>query len=291
MLVDNPKAIAALFAEFGGVIAVHAEDEAIIRRNTEIYKQQLGDRATAAAHPLIRSAEACYVATARLIELAEKYGTKLHVCHVSTERELALFQGSKSPVQKKITAEACVPHLWFAEGDYARLGNRIKCNPAIKAESDRAALRNALRTNKIDLIATDHAPHTAEEKARGYWEAPSGIPMVQHSLNVAIELVKEGEMTMEGLVEKMCHAPARRFGIEGRGFLRAGYGADIVVVNPMAEWVVEPENIRYKCGWSPLEGEKMTSAVELTVVNGEVAYSRKEGVSDEPKGQKLVLKG
>ncbi len=295
MLVDDPHTMSALFAEFGGIIAAHCEDETIISSNTEFYRKQLGNRATAAVHPLIRSAEACYVATARAVELADKYGTRLHVCHVSTERELSLFQQGRV-AEKHITAEACIPHLWFSDEDYARLGNLIKCNPAIKTAQDRESLRNALTINKLDLIATDHAPHTLAEKQRPYWDAPSGIPMVQHSLPAMLELVSQGVMTLEELVEKMCHAPAIRFGIKERGFLRTGYKADIVIVEPVAKCAkdenaenekVGPGNILYKCGWSPLEGTKFGSKVTLTLVNGQVAYDAQNGVASDVNGQKL----
>lgn len=333
MLVTDGHALAGLFAEFGGVIAAHCEDEEIIRRNTDTYRRESGERATAAIHPLVRSQEACYVSTARAVELADRYGAQLHVCHVTTARELALF-GAGPVESKKITAEACIPHLWFSDDDYARLGNRIKCNPAIKSVADREALRAALGgvgecgetgrygeaggaggTNayrgKIDLVATDHAPHTAEEKARGYWEAPSGIPSVQHSLPVMFTLAEQGVLTLEALVRLMCHAPAVRFGLAGRGFLRTGYKADIVVVDPAAEnpeggvgwtvghddtrrnsagWVVAPGNILSKCGWSPWEGVRFGARVACTIVGGRIVwdgYGRR--VSDTPAGERLVF--
>ena len=320
MLVDSEKTISALFAEFGGVISAHCEDEAIIRANTDIYRREYGDRATAAIHPLVRSEEACYRATARAVELADKYGAKLHVAHLTTARELSLFSAGDAGA-KRITAEACVPHLWFSDEDYARLGNKIKCNPSIKSPADRDALRAALGDaenrdalqaakqggvfaadtgdvssragGKIDLVATDHAPHTAAEKSRGYWDAPSGIPSVQHSLPVMMELAAKGVLTLEGLVEKMCHAPAVRFGIAGRGFLRAGYKADITIVDPAAKSsdgtagrVVAPENILYKCGWSPWEGVRFSSRVVRTIVGGRTAWDG-ERVTPEPTGERL----
>jgi dihydroorotase len=319
MLVEDGRALAALFAEFGGVIAAHCEDEQIIRSNIDTYKHRLGYSATAAIHPLVRSNEACYVATARAVELADRYGSQLHVCHVTTARELALFDSGFSATRnlKKITAEACVPHLWFTDDDYARLSNRIKCNPAIKSAADRVALRAALTSpregipplvdgvpdavrGKIDLIATDHAPHTADEKARGYWDSPSGMPSVQFALPVMFELVAQGVVTLETVVERMCHAPAERFGIAGRGFLQAGYAADIVIVDPAfvdretgeTGWVVGPENILSRCGWSPWEGTRFSARVVTTLVNGRLAWNDKIGRDatqylSAPAGQRL----
>lgn len=315
MLMTDQRALAALFAEFGGTIAAHCEDEEIIRRETNFYRaetnslqrepktlqgknnflqNQRGDRATAAIHPLVRPTEACYAATARAVELADRYGTNLHVCHLTTARELTLFQGfddsqNNTTWSKKITAEACVPHLWFSDADYARLGNRIKCNPAIKTEADREALRNALTNNRIDLIATDHAPHTAAEKERGYWDAPSGIPSVQHAVAVMFTLAAQGVLPIEAVVEKMCHAPALRFGIADRGFLRKGYAADIAIVNPSEEWTVAPSNILSKCGWSPWEGTRLTARVTTTIVNGQIVWDGRE-VAEEAAGANLKIK-
>ena len=286
MLLTDGKALAALFAEFGGVVAAHCEDEDIIRTNTDIYRRELGERATAAVHPLVRSAEACYVSTARAIEFADRYGAQLHVCHLSTARELALF-GNGSVASKSITAEACVPHLWFSDKDYARLGNRIKCNPSIKTTADREALRAALGGvgeygGRVDLVATDHAPHTLAEKLQPYWSAPSGIPMVQHSLAAMLEVLPP-----ETAVEKMCHAPAVRFGIADRGFLRAGYKADIAIVDPAASWVVSRDNILYKCGWSPLEGIRLLrNRVVCTIVGGRIAWDGTQ-VTAEAAGKRL----
>ena len=306
MLVEDGRALAALFAEFGGVIAAHCEDEAIIRANTDIYRRDLGEQATASIHPLVRSEEACYVSTARAVELADRYGTQLHVCHVSTARELGLFDPgslrsarSNDPgkrMGKRITAEACVPHLWFSDEDYARLGNLLKCNPAIKTTDDRTVLREALTTGKIDLVATDHAPHAAEEKARGYWEAPSGIPSVQHSLPVMFELAGRGILTLETLVERMCHTPAMRFGLAGRGFLRKGYKADIAIVDPAfvdphdggVGWTLAPENILSRCGWSPWEGVRFGSRVVCTIVGGRVAWDGSR-IPETATGERLRL--
>ncbi len=265
LLVDDERLLSKLFAEYEGVIVAHCEDEAMIREASERLRRQEPD-ATAAIHTRVRSEEACYRATARAVELADKYGTRLHVAHISTARELALFSGG-DVAAKRITAEACVPHLWFSDDDYARLGNLIKCNPAIKTKRDRLALREALKSRKIDVIATDHAPHTLAEKLRPYWDAPSGIPMVQHSLVAMLELFPP-----ELVVEKMCHAPAVRFGLEG-GFLRTGSPADIVIVDPNASWVVGRDNIDYKCGWSPLEGSRLfRHRVVRTIIGGRSTF-------------------
>jgi dihydroorotase len=277
MLVQDSRALAALFAEFGGVIAAHCEEEAIIRSNTDIFRARFGDTATAALHPLIRSAEACYVSTARAVELADRYGSALHVCHLTTARELSLFDTGS----QKITAEACVPHLWFTDADYARLGNRIKCNPAVKTAADREALQTALSGGKISLVATDHAPHTADEKARGYWDAPSGMPSVQFSLPVMFALARQGVLTLEEVVRLMCHAPAVRFGIAGRGFLREGCAADIAIVDPAVKepetgepgWPVTSGTILSRCAWSPWEGTRFSARVVKTLVNGHIAWN------------------
>lgn len=286
MLVDSDYTVSALFAESPVIISAHCEDEAIIRANTDLYRKREGEKATAQIHPLVRSTEACYRSTAHAVELADKYGTKFHAAHLTTARELSLFDAGPY-THKHITAEACVPHLWFSEEEYARLGNRIKCNPAIKSREDRDALRQALSSGRIDLVATDHAPHTREEKERHYWEAPSGIPMVQHSLPAMMDMVSQGVLTMETLVDKMCHAPAAIFGIAGRGFLRKGHKADITIIDPAAEWTVAPENILSKCGWSPLEGYRFGSRVFRTIVGGQVAYDG--SVSPVITGERLLF--
>lgn len=303
MLVESDRAIAALFSEFGGVVAAHCEDEGTIRANTDFYRRKWGESATASIHPLVRSAEACYASTARAIESADRYGARLHVAHVTTARELSLLEAG-SPAGKRITAEACIPHLWFSDEDYPALGNRIKCNPSIKSAADRAALREALAakgplkgdngggdfSGKIDLVATDHAPHTIAEKSRGYWEAPSGIPSVQHSLAVMMGLAARGAVTLETVVEKMCHAPAVLFGIPDRGFLRTGYKADITIVDPAAEWSVAPENILSKCGWSPWEGARFGAKIVCTIVGGRIAYDG-ERVAESASGERLAFNG
>jgi dihydroorotase len=294
MLVDSHYALSALFAESPVVISAHCEDEAMIRANAEVFRRS-NPRGPASIHPQVRTAEACYRSSATAVELADRYSARLHVAHLTTARELALFD-AKPYSDKRITAEACVPHLWFAEGDYSRLANRIKCNPAIKTARDRTALREALSTGKIDAVATDHAPHTRAEKRRTYWHAPSGIPMVQHSLVAMMQLVSEGVLSIETLVERMCHAPATIFSIADRGFLRAGYKADITIIDPAfidpasgeAGWVVTPESILSKCGWSPLEGEEFNSRVTCTIVNGRVVYDG-GGISHETFGERLVF--
>lgn len=287
MLVDSDYAVSSLFAESPVIISAHCEDESIIRANTDLYRQREGDKATAEIHPLVRTAEACYRSSALAVGLADKYSAKLHVAHLTTARELSLFD-AKPHTEKKITAEACIPHLWFSDADYARLGNLIKCNPAIKTAEDRNALREALSTGKIDVVATDHAPHTIDEKSRQYWEAPSGIPMVQHSLPAMMELVREGVLTIETLVECMCHAPATIFNIAGRGFLDPGSKADVTIVDPDSPWEVSAENIFYKCGWSPLEGQTFRAKVAYTIINGRVAYRGGE-LSHEICGERLTF--
>lgn len=287
MLVDSDYALSALFAESPAIISAHCEDEAIIRANTDLYRQREGEKATAQIHPQVRSEEACFRSTARAVELADKYTAKFHVAHLTTARELSLFD-AKPYTEKHITAEACIPHLWFTDEDYAKLGNLIKCNPAIKTIEDRNGLRASLSNNKIDVVATDHAPHTRDEKSRHYWEAPSGIPMVQHSLAAMMELVREGILTVETLVERMCHAPATIFNISGRGFLRKGNRADITIVDPGSSWQVSHENILYKCGWSPLEGQTFHSKVAYTIINGRLAYQNGE-LQHGTQGERLLF--
>lgn len=280
LLVDSARSLAAIFAESPVVVATHCEDEALIRADTARLKAQYGDSATAAIHPLVRSAEACYRSTAAAIELAERYSTRLHVLHLSTARELSLFSSAKLS-GKKITNEVCVHHLWFCSDDYASKGNLIKWNPAIKTAADRTGLREGVLGGRVDVVATDHAPHLLAEKQQPYWQAPSGGPLVQHSLVAMLAL-----FTPEVVVEKMCHAPALRFGVQGRGFLREGYAADIAIVDPAARWVVGSENILYKCGWSPFEGVEFTHRVTHTLVNGRLVY--RHGRFDQAaRGQQL----
>lgn len=275
LLVDKDAALAALFAESPVLIATHCEDEGTIRANIQRFREEYGDRATAALHPSIRSAEACYRSSAKAVELADRYGADLHILHLSTARELSLFD-DRPLAEKKITNEVCVHHLWFTDADYAAKGNLIKWNPAVKSAADRAALRAGILSGKVDVVATDHAPHTLEEKLQPYWSAPSGGPLVQHSLIAMLEMSREGTFPVEKVVEKMCHAPAIRFAVHRRGFLREGYFADIVIVDPDKPWTVSRDNVRSKCGWSPFEGTEFSHSVTHTIVNGGVAYENGE---------------
>jgi dihydroorotase len=270
MLVDNLNALEKLFAESPLMIVTHCEDEATIRANTEIFKAKK-EEPSAAWHPLIRSAEACVKSSTLAMDLAEKHGSRLHIYHISTAEEAMRFS-NKPLAEKKITAEACIHHLWFNDSDYAEKGNFIKWNPAVKTEADRQGIWQALMENRIDVIATDHAPHTLEEKSRGYWEAPSGGPLVQHSLVAMMEFYHKGLISLEQIVEKMCHNPAIIFRIKDRGYVREGYYADLTVVHPSTPWTVKRENVLSKCGWSPFEGQFFRSKITHTIVNGYVAY-------------------
>ena len=273
MLVDDDRALASIFAQSPVPVATHCEDEATVRANMERFRAGYGDEITVAMHPLIRSAEACLRSSEKAVSLAERYGGRLHVLHLSTARELSLFDRDKPLEQKRITCEVCVHHLWFSDADYARKGNLIKWNPAVKTAADRDALRAGLLDGAVDVVATDHAPHTLEEKERPYANAPSGGPLVQHSLPMMLELSAQGVLPVETVVEKMCHAPARLFGVRDRGFLRTGHFADIVLVRPADPWTVSKENILYKCGWSPLEGTAFSHRIVRTLVNGRTVYA------------------
>jgi dihydroorotase len=287
MLVDRKETLDAIFAESELPIAVHCEDQTIIKQNTERALAEAGvdGDVPVEMHPLIRSEEACYRSSALAVELARRHGARLHLLHVSTARELELLSSAALDADKRITAEACVAHLMFTDADYARLGSRIKCNPAIKGEADRKALREALRSGKIDVIATDHAPHLLSEKEGGAIKAVSGMPMVQFSLISMLGLTDEGVMSVEEVVEKMCHAPARLFEVNKRGFLRVGYKADIALVR-REDWTLTPEDIVSKCGWSPLEGSEMHWKVERTMVNGTTVYDRGR-INDDVRGEAL----
>lgn len=272
MLVDESDVLHRLFRECRTLISVHSEDEAIIRERRAFYTGRFGEDLSVFYHPLIRSAEACYVCTERAVELARRYGTRLHVAHISTARELELFW-AEPLLDKRITAEACVHHLWFTDNDYASLGTRIKCNPAIKTTADRNALRDAVNNGAIDLIATDHAPHLLSEKQGGALTAASGSPYVQFSLIMMLELVRQGVFYTVTVVEKMCHAPAMLYNIDRRGILRPGYYADIVLIDTNTRHTVTKEDVLSKCGWSPLEGTTFHSRVVKTFVNGKCIYS------------------
>lgn len=274
MLVDQQKSLQAIFAEVDNLIATHCEKEEIIKQNLEHYKKEFGDNIPLEYHPLIRSAEACYRSSAEAAELADKYGTQLHILHLSTEREVKLFD--TTPLEnKKITGEVCVHHLWFSDEDYKKYGSRIKWNPAVKTKEDRAGLLKGLLEGRLDVIATDHAPHLLSEKEGGCLQAASGGPLVQHSLQMMLQLTEQGKITKEQVVEKMCHNPAQLYRIDRRGYIRKGYYADLVLVKP-EEYVISKENILYKCGWSPLEGEKMNYSIDTVLLNGEVAYNNGE---------------
>lgn len=287
MLMDNDKALAALFKEAPMLIAAHCEDDPIIRANSEAARKQFGEEVPFSWHPVIRSAEACYTSSAKAVELAARYNTRLHIFHLSTAREMELFTPGKV-TGKRITAEVCIHHLWFEEKDYSRLGSAIKWNPSVKSSNDREALWQALRCDKIDLVATDHAPHTREEKGGNYFKAPSGGPLVQHSLPAILEMSRLGRISLEKVVEKMCHAPADLFGIRERGYLREGYYADLVLVDPNAPWTVSDSNILYKCGWSPFEGITFRHSVTHTFVNGKLVYHRGI-INPEVRGKRLVF--
>lgn len=272
MLVDKKEVLSDIFRECRFLIAVHCEDEATIRRNMEIYRKKYGENVPISCHPEIRSAEACYKSSSTAVELAEKFDSRLHVLHISTAREISLFKNNIPLPDKKITAEACIHHLWFSDEDYAKKGTAIKWNPAVKTAKDRAAVLQGVLDNKIDVIATDHAPHTWEEKQNSYFNAPSGGPLVQHALPALFELYHQGKISLEKIVEKTSHAVADCFQIKDRGYLREGYWADLVLVDLDSEWQVNKENILYKCAWSPFEGQKFQSKISHTFINGSLAY-------------------
>lgn len=288
MLVDSPAALERLFAESPMLIATHCEDEATVRSNLASYHEQYGDQLTAAFHPRIRNVEACWLSSSLAVGLARRHGTRLHVLHISTRDELALFDNTIPLKDKQITAEVCVHHLHFSADDYSRLGNQIKCNPAIKSREHRDALLPALLDNRLDVVATDHAPHTWAEKMQPYLQSPSGLPLVQHSLNVMLELYHTGQITLERIVEKMCHAPAVAFRVQERGFLDEGCWADLSIVDVDQLWTVQPDNILYQCGWSPFNGKTFRGKVLSTVVSGHLAWHK--GRFNEGKmGERLLF--
>lgn len=288
MLVDNEQTLENLFSRVPMLIATHCEDEATIRRNTALAKEQFGEDVPMDQHPLIRSAEACYLSSSMAVRLAKKHGTRLHILHISTAREVALFDNSLPLEQKKITAEACVHHLWFNDSFYAEKGSLIKWNPAVKTEADRLGIWQGVLDNRIDVIATDHAPHTKEEKANAYFSAPSGGPLVQHALLAMLEKAREGQIALERVVEKMAHAPATLFAIEDRGYIREGYYADLVVVDPAKSTPVTPASLLYQCGWSPFEGYTFSHRIAHTFVNGVLAWSEGK-VQHENAGERLLF--
>jgi dihydroorotase len=286
MLVDNRETLETLFSKCKMLIATHCEDEATIRHNTQVFREKYGDEIPVECHPLIRSEEACYKSSSMAVALAKKHNTRLHILHISTARELELFDNTKPLKEKRITAEACIHHLWFNDADYKTKGNFIKWNPAIKKASDQEAILKAVLADKIDVIATDHAPHTKEEKSQVYSKAPSGGPLVQHSLNAMLELYHQKKISLEKIAEKMAHAVADCFQIEKRGYIRENYFADLVLVDLNATYKVSTGNILSKCGWSPFEGQTFHSVVTHTFVNGHLVYVN--GLFDETKKGKRL---
>jgi dihydroorotase len=288
MLVDNPDTLEGIFKHSPTLVAVHCEDEETIRSNTSLFREQYGENIPVSAHPLIRSRQACFKSSKLAVELALKHNTRLHILHLSTADEMQLLSNKPSNSGKRITAEVCVHHLWFSDEDYARLGSWIKWNPAIKSDSDREALLAALLDGRIDVVATDHAPHTAQEKSNSYFLCPSGGPLVQHSLVAMLEMSRDEKLSPEMVVEKMCHAPARIFGVDRRGFVRQGYHADLVLVDPESPWTVDTDNILYKCGWSPFEGQTFHSKVTHTFVGGHLAWHNNQ-FDESHLGERLLF--
>jgi dihydroorotase len=286
MLVDDHKVLEAIFSKCELLIATHCEDEATIKQNSNYFIQLYGDNMPSKFHPQIRSREACLLSSSFAANLAKKHHTRLHILHLTTADELSLFNNSIPLKEKRITSEVCVHHLTFNDEDYELLGNKIKCNPAIKSETDRLALWNALNNDVLDIIATDHAPHTSEEKANSYLKAPAGLPLVQHSLQQMIDHSIKGMITKEKMVEKMSHAPADCFQIKNRGYLREGYFADLVLVNPQKKYTVSKNNILYKCGWSPFEGKTFSSSIHSTFVNGVKVFDE-VGLTKQLAGMRL----
>lgn len=288
MLVDDEAVLEKIFSSTSMLIAAHCEDETTIRNNLAKYKEEYGEDIPVNVHHLIRSEEACYISSSRAIALAKKTGARLHVFHVSTAKETDLFTNKIPLEDKKITAEVCIHHLWFTNEDYDTKGNLIKWNPAVKTANDRKVLWEALLDDRIDVIATDHAPHTLEEKKQPYLQAPSGGPLVQHAVVAMFEAFHQGKISIEKIVEKMAHNPAKLFKIEKRGFIREGYYADLVIVNPGLPWNVRKDNILYKSGWSPFEGFSFKSRITHTFVNGELVYNNFK-VKDIKCGQRLLF--
>ena len=288
MLVDNEEILEKIFSSTKMIISVHCEDEGTIRKNTAIYKEKYGDDIPLKYHPLIRSEAACYLSSSKAIELAKKTGARLHIFHLSTEKETHLFRNDIPLEEKQITSEVCIHHLWFSDKDYEEKGTHIKWNPAVKTEKDRLGLWKALLDDRIDVLATDHAPHTLDEKNNNYLNAPSGGPLVQHAIIALLEKVKEGVIPIEKAVEKMSHNPAKLFQIEKRGFIKEGYFADIVLIDTNKPQTVSKDNILYKCGWSPFEGTTFSSTITHTFVNGNLIYNN--GIfNDEIKGKRITF--
>jgi len=289
MLVDNEDTLEKIFSQAPTLIAVHCEDEATIRQNTAQFKNQYGEENLQPyMHPLIRSEEACYLSSSKAVELAERHQTRLHILHISTAKETQLFSNKKPLGEKRITAEACVHHLWFSDQDYASKGNFIKWNPAVKTENDRSEILKAVLDGRIDVIATDHAPHTIEEKSKPYVQAPSGGPLVQHALQALLDMVEQQKLTLEQLVQKTAHNAAVLFQIENRGFIREGYWADLVLVDLQKPYTVSKDNIISKCGWSPFEGHSFSSTIAHTIVSGNLVYSEGK-ILESGTGHRLLF--
>lgn len=288
LLVDDPRTLEAFFSRFPGLIATHCEDEATIRSNSEKFRAEYGENVPIRMHPVIRSEEACFKSSSFAVSLAQRHGTRLHILHISTAKETSLFTNSIPLEQKKITAEACVHHLWFNDADYDRLGTLIKWNPAVKTRADQEEILRAVLDGRIDVIATDHAPHTWEEKQNSYFKAPSGGPLVQHSLTAMLEFYHQGKVPLETIALKMSHNPAVLFRIENRGFIREGYYADLVLVDIQAPWEVRKDNIVAKCGWSPFEGQTFRSKVTHTFVSGHLAYNNGQ-FNESVNGKRLAF--
>ncbi len=289
MLVDNPESLEKIFSKAPGLVAVHCEDEKTIQENTKIYREKYGEDMPMKYHPKIRSEKACYLSSSLAVQLAKKHNTRLHILHLSTAKELSLFDDQIPLSEKKITGEVCVHHLWFDETDYDKYGTRIKWNPAIKTAADKKGLLQGVIDNKIDVIATDHAPHTINEKNNSYFKAPSGGPLIQHSFSAMLELAYEGKIDIHKVVEKMCHAPADLFHVEKRGYIREGFWADLTLIDPDQAWTVSPDNILYKCGWSPFEGQTFHRKVIKTIINGKLIYDNGK-ISESVKGKPLTFK-
>lgn len=288
MLVDNEVALKELFRKAILPITAHCEDESTIRKNIDIFRQKFGEEIPPKIHPLIRSREACYISSSQAIKLAKEYNTRLHILHISTADEMKLFSNELPLEQKRITGEVCVHYLWFDDSSYDKLGNFIKWNPAIKTRFDRGALITGVNNNLIDIIATDHAPHTLEEKKNSYFKAPSGGPLIQHSLVAMLELWHRRIFSLEKIIEKMCHNPAILFNVKERGFIREGFKADLCLVNPDDPWKVSKDNILYKCSWSPFEGTTFRSKVIYTIVNGTIVYDNGL-INEDYRGQRLTF--
>lgn len=290
MLVDREATLEGIFRHSPAIILTHCEDTPRIKAAEAVAKAKWGEDVPAAEHPNLRDTEACYASSSLAAGLARRHDARLHILHITTAKELGLF--SAAPLKgKRLTAEACVHHLWFSDADYARLGHQIKCNPAIKTAADRDAIRAAVASGVIDVIATDHAPHTWEEKSQTYFKAPSGLPLIQHPLLILMDLARQGAFTLETAIQRACHAPAILFGVQQRGYIREGYWADLVVVDPAKPQPVTKAGLLYQCGWSPFEGHTFGSSIERTFVNGVCVYENGQIRPDAPKGQRLTFDG